>query len=90
MKIRKRMIAVSCAVALLAGIVPVGSVAAAKTSKLSLNKTTCVMKKGTKVKLKAMISLDQKYKSVKWSSSNWQVASVNWKGVVQALSRIHI
>ena len=59
-------------------------ITAAKTSKLSLNKSICVMKKGTKVKLKAMISLDQKYKAVKWSSSNWKVASVNWKGVVQA------
>lgn len=84
MRIRKRMIAVACAVALLAGITAVEPVAAAKTSKLSLNKSICVMKKGTKVKLKAMISLDQKYKAVKWSSSNWKVASVNWKGVVQA------
>lgn len=60
--------------------------AAAKTNKytISLNKSVYTLKKGKKVKLKAIVNKAAKRKGVKWSSSNRKVASVSKSGKVTA------
>lgn len=58
-----------------------------EVTKVTLNRTSAVMKKGDKLQLSATV-LPQTAadKSVTWSSSNKSVASVDGKGIVTALS----
>lgn len=85
MRFIKRMTAVVCVLVLFAGLFQAGGISAAKKENtLVLNQKICVMKKGTTYKLKATASLNELEGAVRWSSNNWNVASVSQKGVIRA------
>lgn len=72
--------------------IPVQTQAAAKkaaVTKVKLNKTQYVLKKGEKIKLKASVSPAKAKLSakMKWKSSNKKVVSVTQKGVVRARAK---
>jgi len=82
---KKKLLAILCAIAMLVTTIPADTAeAAGKSSKLTLSKTSCVMKKGTKFKLKVTGTLNSFNGKLKWSTSNWKVAVVTPKGVVIA------
>lgn len=82
---KRKLLAILCAIAMLVTTIPADTAeAAAKKSTLALDKTSCVMKKGTKMRLKVTGSLIGFNGKLKWSTSNWKVAVVTPRGVVIA------
>lgn len=71
-------------------IVPTTNVRAAKkikVKKISLNKSSCVVKKKKKIRLKATVKPGKAKNKIKWSSSNKKIATVSSKGVVKAIKK---
>lgn len=58
-----------------------------KTTKLSVNYTTYVLKKGKTFKLKAVLTPVTSKEAIKYSSSNKKVALVNSEGVVKGIKK---
>ncbi len=80
---KKRMV-ISFVLALALSLMPVQFQVSDAAGKMSLNKSTCVVKKGAKLKLKAKGLKGKEKKKLTWKSSNKKVATVSKKGVVKA------
>lgn len=80
----KKLLSVFCMLVMVCTQIQAGTITAdaASVKKITLNKKICVIKKGSKITLKATV-LPKKTK-VTWKSSNKKVATVTQKGVVAA------
>ena len=81
-KTTKKILSFLCVLAMVVSMLPLDHAQAASVQKVSLNYKSVVMKKGSKLTLKATVTPGKK--KVTWKSSKKKIVSVSAKGVVKA------